>query len=359
MMKQGIISEASASLATSANGGKLQQLRQARNALTANTQGLIRTIGRRLFEKIKGLFAMTSNRALVEIIKSVKGRSHNISIEKAADLIKVFIAEHAGYRYLKHSLFGASGTSRQRTDYWSIPLAQRVANVKRARRAKCVSENYRQTESQWVGGKRSITIRTSTESFAEGITEKVWHDKKVRSGTNSFLTVAFSPTWYTDVYKKGIAVVSGMVTTHASELAPGVWHASWVEQGRGFSLRAVTGYIVVVDGTAAHGATESAARQSLHRRSPAYRESHEARFRTLRERLERGDAGDYAEVAVTFADSLRAGNCETGTTHWSNKHFPGRETATICEILAIDDEKRLSIAACLQAIRRSRRQRLS
>jgi len=345
-------------------------------SLGTSVRQLKKAIGDRLFSKIEGINKLPSKRELADLIKSVKGRK-KIPLSKASTLISTFVEERRCYRHAKHSLGLPSSHARRlgdkplgkvrgtRTAVWRVAIAGRLSSFKHKNRASLIAQNYRQTHSSWVGGERTIEVRYSEAPYAEGITETVWHEKKVRSGTNSTLIVAFSQTWYTDVFKKGISVIAGMVTTHATEIEPGVFRASWVEQGRGFSLRKVSGFIVVAGHDAVHGPTESAAKQTARRRNPEYQAEQsrqaaerakrvEAKIGPIRAMLERGDIGSFGDITVTFADSIRAGNCETGTTHWRNKHFPGRESATIREVLAVADEKPLVVAACLRANRRTR-----
>jgi len=345
-------------------------------SLSIKTRLLKKAIGSRLFSKIKSVDQLSSKRELADLVKSVKNRK-KLSVTKTCELILEFIEERDSYRLAKGNLGHPSallakidgkpfGSNRgEKTSFWRVPIERRFPFHKKAKRRRLIAQNYRQTESHWVGGERTIEIRYSEVPYAEGITEKVWHEKKVRSGTNSTLIVAFSPSWHTDVFTKGLSVVSGMVTTHATEIEHGVFRASWVEQGRGFSLHAVSGFIVVAGDDIVHGPTEEAAKQSACRRNPAYRAEQtrraterakriESKLGPIRAMLERGDAGPFGEIVVTLIDSMRAGNCETGTTHWRNKHFPGRDSATIREVLTVEDQKTLVIGACLRAIRRSR-----
>ncbi len=346
------------------------RLQSTGKSLGESVQQLKKTIGNRLFSRIACLDEPPSKRELAEIIASVKNRK-KLSISKASGYILEFLDRRNRYRQAKKLLGGTShmwyagATRGKKTSFWDVAIGVRFAAYKHDKREKLIAENYRQTQSHWVGGERSIEISYSDEPFAEGWSVTVWHKRKTRSGTNSFLNVAFSPTWLADVHAKGIAVIAGMVTTHATETAPGVFRASWVEQGRGFEIRDVSGYIVLAADDAVHGATELAAKQTLRRRNPDYNDEQsrrateragriEAKVGPIRALLESGNAGPFGDILVSLSDSIRAGNCETGTQHWSNKYFPGRENVSIQEILAINDEKPLAIAACLRAIRRSR-----
>lgn len=60
----------------------------------------------------------------------------------------------------------------------------------------------------------------------------------------------------------------------------------------------------------------------------------------------------HGDVLVSFADSLAAGNCQSGTAVWAAAHFPNRNEATVAEILAIEDSRPLARRACRKAIQR-------
>jgi hypothetical protein len=61
---------------------------------------------------------------------------------------------------------------------------------------------------------------------------------------------------------------------------------------------------------------------------------------------------DYPDVVVTERDSRWAGNCTVGTEEWLSKHFPGRRTVTVGEILTIDDKRLFTERAAIMAVRR-------
>jgi len=63
----------------------------------------------------------------------------------------------------------------------------------------------------------------------------------------------------------------------------------------------------------------------------------------------------YAQIIVSIGDSLAAGNCRSGTEQFCDRHFSGRTTATIEEILSVRSVMRgCAINACLRAIRSSK-----
>lgn len=79
----------------------------------------------------------------------------------------------------------------------------------------------------------------------------------------------------------------------------------------------------------------------------ARRDAEEERTRASREqearRREQANAGrmaNYTEeqlnAVVTFADSIAAGNCQTGTQAWIDRYAPGRTEMTVRELLSLD-----------------------
>jgi hypothetical protein len=222
-------------------------------------------------------------------------------------------------------------------------INQRVENykkeVKRQLNEQIISivvDLYRTASSRWAGGKTYIRVKRSPNPGASGSSKRVWSDNGKWSGNNAHLEINVAPNWLRSVLPiPGLARAGGMLTTHASEIAPGVWQASWVQQARGFDLKAVSGYIVrCADGSLVHANTEKAAAQVCKRREAFLRR--EAKAKTLRDLSASDLLEKFAGVSIIRRDSLRAGNCPAGTDSWIARHFPGRESATVAEILAVD-----------------------
>jgi hypothetical protein len=252
--------------------------------------------------------------------------------------------------------------------------------------------HYQYAQSSWVGGESTIDVTLSEQPKAGSQSEKVWHRKHCWSGTNLSIEINVSPRWGKKVRDRGLAVLDGLLTTHAGRVRRidgiEVYPAAWVRQGRGFAIRPETGRIAFhrVSGTAYHlpGGTRHEAvsrlRRKLHVQSIPQEQKdarrrqraqvRRARFERLVRRLASHDIADIDEVVVTRQDSLRAGNCEPGTDQFIETFFPDRRTATIADIaqavgqidLAVLDGERLTLArqiaaACLMAMRRARRTR--
>lgn len=215
---------------------------------------------------------------------------------------------------------------------------------------------YRGSQSSWAGGETTITLKIDRQAYAYGYSARAWSDNGKWRGNNATLIVNIMPNFVRSIGRvTGLIDAGGMLTTHATEIAEDCWQATWVVQGRGFDLNTVSGYIVRSgEGEWLHAKTEKAARKLAATR--------DAEVRAERERLEKAAAEKLAansdlaanlDLVVTLADSRTAGNCQTGTTSFVNRYFPGRTTATIREIMAADPTNTRAIAACRVAIRRN------
>lgn len=212
-----------------------------------------------------------------------------------------------------------------------------VARVKRAVRSALKGCDYRKSESTWAGGEHSTLIGIGGPR-AEGSSERAWSRNGKWSGSNSTWQLGVSRSWLRTVAREGIAVVDGLLTLQATQVAPGVWTANWVVQGRGVALRVERGYLVREGSEIAHGPSEKACRRTLATRRG--------------EKLSVELTGEALDVVVRVRDSLSAGNCQTGTDSWVARHLPCRVSATVREILAADPGNQRAIAACRVAVRR-------
>lgn len=219
--------------------------------------------------------------------------------------------------------------------------------------------------------------------------------------TNSQHTrLSVMPGWRTYVQDRGLAVLDGLLTTHAYLLddADGieVYRAAWVRQGRGYEISHQPGHVAYHrdSGTSYHleYGDPDRARRGLSRKLAAQgvapevrdaRRAERARKRAahqaagiarLAARLVQWDLSEIAHVEVRRVDSLHAGNCKPGTDQFAERYFAGREHATIGEIAARLGRDQLDLtvlsgdrltfarqvaAACLVAIRRDRAARRS
>ena len=252
--------------------------------------------------------------------------------------------------------------------------------------------NYRLAESRWVGGDNNANVALDEKPKAASWSRRVWHKRNCWSGTDLNVEINVSPRWRRNVRDRGLAVIDGLLTTHAGRVRRldgiEVYPASWVRQGRGLSVRDESGWLALhrQSGTAYHlpGGTPKGAVARLRRkpRSQAIpqeerdarrrqrAQARKARFERLVQRLASHDLADIGEVAVTRQDSLKAGNCVPGTDQFIANYFPQRTSVSIAEIVeaigqtdlnALDDQQltlaRQIAATCLMAIRRARREK--
>ena len=163
----------------------------------------------------------------------------------------------------------------------------------------------------------------------------------------------------------------GLLTLAAIELpqereGETVYRARWARQASG-DVAVDEGFIVrlLVDGDeyTSHGKTLGGARSVITRQLPAYRAAKTERDRVRGEKIEKikkqiasklesGNLNGY-DVQVTLRDSDRAGNCQQGASAWVARHFDGRVSASVSEILAIDDQHDRALLACVAAVRRT------
>jgi hypothetical protein len=112
----------------------------------------------------------------------------------------------------------------------------------------------------------------------------------------------------------------------------------------------------------AHAKTIGGARAVITRQLPAYFAAQTERERVRAEKTERikqqiarklesGRLNGY-DVQVELGDSARAGNCPAGAASWVARHFGGRDSAAVSEILAIADQRDRALLACVAAVRR-------
>lgn len=124
------------------------------------------------------------------------------------------------------------------------------------------------------------------------------------------------------VIQRGLTVVDGLLTLDASPMdgAPhGVelYHATWVAQGRGYALGAVSGYIARQGKTSYHGATATKALAGLKRKTDAAEWQAVLRTTQLESLISRfADRLDALKVCV--ADAAAIGACDYGIRSWCN-----------------------------------------
>lgn len=226
-----------------------------------------------------------------------------------------------------------------------------------------------------LGGKRTNTqsvIRLPEGAPLADVNAKAWCEKGENYSSRCSFPMSFASfqvfmphDFEETVTDCGLAEVHGMLTLAALKVETGrqgeeAWRAKWVSKGRGFSFVVTEGFILRRDNQIAHGPTLATARSTLTRRATEFQlERHETE---LMAKLEgpSGQLGNLSSIMVSMDDSICAGNCGSGTRAFRDSHFPGRNKATVHDILSaahLTSERRLAIAACMVAIRRHETQR--
>ncbi len=256
-------------------------------------------------------------------------------------------------RHNDRSTSNRGATTRTGADMRGTILAEVTAEI-----SPLVQRLYRTAAGRWAGGETTISIRVSTQPAAGGDSTRAWSNNGKWRGLDAHLSVAVMPAWRMYVRDAGLATVGGLLTTHAKPLAADTWAATWIEQNRGFDIKAVTGVIYrTPDGDFIHAASMVCVRQVLAKRAraaaiAAQRPEVEAWLRSasVAEIVAR-----YGNVAVTRTHSLAAGNCVGGTDSWISRHLAGRTSATVAELAPIYGRNRDSrlAAAVLFAILKS------
>lgn len=165
------------------------------------------------------------------------------------------------------------------------------------------SATYRVAQSRWAGGDHSTSISFADSPevcAASGSSERAWSANGKWSGKNSQHEFKISRR-----LPLQLAVVGGLVSLDAVEIAPREYQAVWAEQARGFDLKIVRGFII----RGYHVGTDNLAR--------ARKLAAAARAKTLAtrvaERTRRNANRALNAVWVTIEDSRRAGNCAPAT----------------------------------------------
>lgn len=221
----------------------------------------------------------------------------------------------------------------------------------------------------------------TVEQWADwDVYSKGWH-RQHGAATITHRVWTVPEDWRRRVGMRGLRRVDGLLTLDARRDysdwgAATVYRAVWVEQGRGNNVRAVSGWIALLPGGVSYHSTTSAAhavQQAGRKARAASSPGARATLESLIARLWRHGGVDaaLAGVSVTIRDSVRAGNCETGTRQFAARlgYDLSRETETtlgdlwrrIGQVRVTDRDMGLlqqAGMAALCAIRRARRSRL-
>jgi len=232
----------------------------------------------------------------------------------------------------------------------TLPAGTLVERAKRRRERLILDAAHGQIESYSGVTTTTIHYGAPDASTTTGYGEKYSRScQYAKTDASHHITVA--PDWFASVHLRGLSRINGRLTLAAEPVdAEGytVYRASWL-RSKGKRLSVVHGYIAIGDHGAAHGRTAAGAKAVLTRR--ANEDRYNRHERKIRAALHDMQLNGYAQIIVSIGDSIAAGNCGGGTEQFCDRHFPGRTTATIEEILSVGSRRGFAINACLHAIR--------
>lgn len=95
------------------------------------------------------------------------------------------------------------------TDPLTVPFLSRAeARVQKLAEAALERCAYRRSETRWAGGKHEVHVRIGTPDIS-GYSDRVWSRNGKWPGTDSYITATVPLSWFTRVYRRGLAVVDG------------------------------------------------------------------------------------------------------------------------------------------------------
>jgi len=211
----------------------------------------------------------------------------------------------------------------------------------------------------------------TTDPSAVGVRQEQYTDRNLYRGkyrgwaaTVTDTTITVPVDWRVRVQRAGLATVDGLMSLDAARIegAPeGVelYAATWLVQGRGYSVTAERGYIARQGDTAYHGATPEKALAGLRRKIAGA--AWEATLATadLSGLIGRIPDADLNSMAVRVSDARAIGACEYGIRSWCHATGLPYESgeASLRQVWAAYtiQPRTEARAAILHALRRQRR----
>lgn len=187
-----------------------------------------------------------------------------------------------------------------------------------------------------------------------------------------FTRITVPAAWRLRVLRQGLADLDGLITLDAAPMectGAELFAAVWLQQGRGYALSSVRGYIARRDDISYHGETAAAAVAGLNRKLKAEARAAEdaAQAASLAALVDReGLAAVVARspgLTVSVSDAKAIGACSYGIESWCYRTGLDYDagTATLAEVFAAyqAEPNHWARAAILQALKRQRRAVLS
>tara|TARA_R110000824_G_scaffold16213_5_gene67472 strand:+ start:1118 stop:2185 length:1068 start_codon:yes stop_codon:yes gene_type:complete len=243
------------------------------------------------------------------------------------------------WRYKRHELNSIRAANEQ--------IRYEVRLVARFRTAyeRCEFRTTQGWKSEHVFDVSHRTRRISVDSEPYHSYEKNADWKTTNSRHHFTLDLE---AWDYRIQEKGLAVIDGMLTLWLGKKKCGVYEAKWVRQGRGTKLVLEYGFVAVVDGLAAHGATAPAALRRAKKRSS------DPKYVQAKALIDKALSVLSIHRMVTLEDSVAAGNCPSGTKDWAEKHLNGKTEVSVGEIktaLLNNDDRLPMVLRVLRSLR--------
>lgn len=362
---------------------------------TVKIAALKNTIGKKLFAIALKTSPGTSKKEVLASIKACKGRralSQAAAVEGILRVASLISAQRSARKQAQSGL-NSYGHRINRPDCRFAPifagggaklnhtgtLPHRLRRHKAAAARRVIADLMPSLSGDVVGSIEFAADFNGVTFSAVTTKGEQYSRKCTYSKTNGKWTATIQSGWNLHVAKRGLARVDGMPTLAGLPVeseTPGeeIFRAKWLEKGRGFAAHVRSGYIVrrVIGSRTytAHAGSIGAARSLITRQTPESLRAADERAAAkaaaieriqakIAAKLEAGQLNGFAPVNVTISDSLAVGNCGSGTRNWIAKHFPGRKTATVAEIVQIPDEHPRVLLACLHAIVRAQPETLN
>jgi hypothetical protein len=121
-------------------------------------------------------------------------------------------------------------------DPLTVPLRLRAeARIKKLAEAALEQCSYRRSETSWAGGDHIVSAKIGDPAIS-GFGRRVWSENGKWPGTDSYITATVPLSWFSSVYRRGLAIVDGsFVLDVLAEDAKGITVLAG-KQGRGFEV---------------------------------------------------------------------------------------------------------------------------
>ncbi len=204
---------------------------------------------------------------------------------------------------------------------------------------------YRTPSGRWAGGNAEIHVSESPTPSARGESRKAWSSNGKWSGHNVTFSVAIQYGWRK--LPANIRIAGNLLTTQTREIEDGLYEASWIEQGKGFNLKSVSGFIAVRGDVVMHGKTLKAIAKQVNLKEQAQEAERLAPL--VKDTPACVLCATFPSLEIRFSDSITGGNCIPGTESWIEKNFPRRKSGKLQELTDFCSDKYVSVAvrACV------------